>query len=227
VPVATSPDWDEQEATIHGNTLVYTDFRNDPDNRSHQDPSDNGDLYMIDLSPLLAGQPLGPAQPLVVRNGSQEEPHLYENRLVWRDFGANSTIADIWTMDLRDRNPEVLVDGPADMWEVQIDGNRVVWSDKRSDANEADGVEDWDIRAFCIGESTCGVFPEESPFLVIFLAVLVIAVVVAGGFALREWLRHRAAPAEAERAGTRRGKARPPKGKGPRPKKARQPRGPA
>lgn len=217
--VAGAPEWDELDPTIYGNTLVYSDYRDDPDGRITEGgstPDDDADLYLVDLSPLLAGQPLGVAQPLVVRAGHQEEPRLFSDRLVWRNFDPAATTADLWTMDLRDREPEVLVDGPADLWEVQIWGDRIVWSDFRDDAYPDDEIHDYNIRAFCIDQDTCGVFPEEIPLLLIAVGVLVVLVAAAAAIALFERRRQSRAAPEAPKA-----RARKRKGKGPQPKRAR------
>jgi len=214
VPVAASPDWDEEQPTIYGNLLIYADYRDDPDRRVTKfEVTDDANLYAVELSPILNGTLLGAPYPLLLRRGHQEEPHLSSNgnRLVWRDFDVNATQADIWTMDLRTGDPELLVQGPADEWEIEIWGDRVVWSDFRADHNEADDVDNWDIYAFCIGTDVCVVVAEDFPVLVLLVGGLMALVVAAAAVTVIQGRRAAHPPPEEE---TR--PRKPPKGKGPR-----------
>jgi len=214
--VANSPDWDENWASISGDTLVYADYRNDTNRRSDQDETDNGDIYRIDLSPLLDGNPANdsplPAVPVIVASGSQEEPRLFGDRMVWRDFRANATQADLWAMRLPSGTPEELAVGYGEKWRVQVWDDRVVWEDWRHDLVRTDDIDDFDIYVFCYDQPTCGVPRSETPVLLYVTVVLIVLVALV----LAYWLIvRRERPADGEPVEPTRAR-RPQKGKGPR-----------
>jgi len=216
--VANATDWDEMDPTIFNNTLVYTDYRNDSDRRcsvcNALTSEDDADLYRVDLTALIDGQPLAAPEPLVTLPGSQEEPRLYNDRLVWRNFLPGNATADLWTMDLQERQPEELIGGPADLWEVQIWEDRIVWSDLRADTNINDQIDDFDVWAFCLGDAPCGFVPQENS---VFPAVVGGLLIVTAGAAVVAYMARRASHREEERrAAEEASRRKRSKGKGPR-----------
>lgn len=82
--VTEDESW-QGEPAIYGNRIVWTDLRNveqtsdGSDNTSQDSGMFDADIYMYDLS---TGEEL-----LITEDGSwQEEPGIYENRIVWTDY---------------------------------------------------------------------------------------------------------------------------------------------
>jgi beta propeller repeat protein len=117
--ITTDPA-DQQRAAIHGNLIVWEDFRNEVSN------DDNSDIYAYNLATSTE-------IPICTNTAPQTHPAVYGNTIVWRDERHGG--GDIYMYDLttstETRITTVTSIAPCELTVPAIDDTLIVWTDYR------------------------------------------------------------------------------------------------
>lgn len=125
--ITEDPKW-QMRSSIHGDHIVWEDYRDDPYGTWSSPSNRNSNIYIYNIVEKETYQ--------ITRNeSSQVRPDIWENYVVWEDYRNGQ--ADIFYTDisnlLEEGEVEVnqLTDDDSDQMKPRIHNGRVVWEDYR------------------------------------------------------------------------------------------------
>ncbi|MFO7791598.1 MAG: hypothetical protein R6W73_01265 [Candidatus Saliniplasma sp.] len=125
--ITENPKW-QMRSSIHGNNIVWQDYRDDPYGTWSSPGYRDSNIYLYNILHDEVYQ-------ITTDNSSQVRPDIWENYVVWEDYRNDQ--ADIYYADITDLldggDIEVnqLTDDSSDQIKPKIHNGRVVWEDYR------------------------------------------------------------------------------------------------
>ena len=120
----------------NGSVVVWVDYRNEPDPNGT-----NSDIYAYDIAgSCCPGSNSGQEFPITTAPGTQTDPAISGNIVVWSDYRKGPDDSDIYGYNLTTKKEFLITDAPGSQVRPAIWGNLVVWTDFRNEPDKVNGT---------------------------------------------------------------------------------------